>query len=193
MSLLSWLQIVCKQIAILRNLFVIYHNFVPPPPMKIAVDSEVYFVVLRGFWGETPPLKCQESMIIKQQMWKWSWSRIIQKSWRCLHIIFLIICSAVTVRENWHCLIVVLIGCVKWAWRALGSSCSPILISRITSTVHVNWQALLAAETEQHMALNSELCFHAGFGSCQNSLGKCCSSSIQSFMIPLLLCLLLCS
>lgn len=68
--------------------------------MKIAVDSEIYFVALRGCREQTPPLKCQESMIIKQQMWEHSWSKIIQKSRGCLHVIFLIICSAVTVREN---------------------------------------------------------------------------------------------
>lgn len=109
----------------------------------------------------------------------------MQKSWGCLRIIFLIICSAVTVRENRHRLIAVLIGCVKWAWRAPGS---PIPISRITSTVHVNWQALLTAETRQCAALAFEQCFHAGFASCQSSLGKCCSNSTQSFLIPLLLC-----
>lgn len=67
----------------------------------------------------------------KQQMWEGSWSRIIPKSWGCLHIIFLVICSAVTVRENRHRLM----GCVKWAWWALGSSSSPIPISGITSTL----------------------------------------------------------
>lgn len=59
-------------------------------------------------------------------------------------------------RENRQHLIAVLTGCVKGAWRAPGSSSSPI--SRITSTVPVHCgraaQALLSAHTERLCSLS---------------------------------------
>jgi len=56
-----------------------------------------------------------------------------------------------------------------------------------------NLIAAVCRETKQGAALDSDLCFHAGFSS-QNSLGKCCWNSAERFTIPLfLLHLLLCS
>lgn len=158
MNLLSWLQIVCKQIAILRNLFVIYRNFAHN---NTPSSHENCCWQRKLLCGPERMLRANSSLKMsrdhdKQQRWKRSWSRIIQKSWGCLLIIFLIICWAVTVRENRQHLIAVLTGCVKGAWRAPGSSSSPM--SQITSTIPVHCgraaQALLSAHTERLCSLS---------------------------------------
>lgn len=154
--------------------------------MKIAVGSEIYFVVLRGCWEQTP--QNIESIIIQQQMWgtqlEQNHTEVMVGMFACNFSHYLFCCNSegkLTPSNscpNRQC---------KMSLRGSGEPQQPDPLSGITSTAHSNWQALLPVQTQQNKALGSELYFHAGFGSSQNSLGKCCSNSTQSCMMPLLL------
>lgn len=193
------MQIVCKQIAILTNSFAVYNNFVHDfffsLPWKLLLVVRLTLRSWENAESKVSPSNIRDNPIenVGTQLEQNHTEVAGMFAYHFSH--YLLSCNSegkLTPSDGSS------VVCVKRGWGLWGVPDRHFHISWITSPVSINWQPAGCRETKQCVALGSEQCFGAGFGSFQEGkgshLGKCCWNSTEKFMMPLFLqCLLLCS